>query len=374
MVFASSDVASLLHRWEFSEYVSEGFVIVGCAGELVADFFTRLPENIRKQIGTWSTIVLILALTIGLKCLIRTNELSGSVIGSLGDKAAEADRKAEKAISDSSAAFSQATDALTRAGKAEESLGKAENEAKSARTTASSALILAQGARTEADSFEHNLGVAQNQLTDLSADIVKESATRKELADALSPRELWIIGYTDKTSNIDKLKALSGMKAFIEVIPDFEAETAASELSHILKASCWQVVTNISPDPETILPGVEVDVSLQPDNKDGTDSGMWHLAMFRAETLEAFLLQNNWEENFGWSERGEMGLDSIKIRVGYKPNPYFQDSRTKELEKKSRTLLISKYGFDSTGKTEGYRKHAQPGRLSDSIRCEQTMP
>jgi hypothetical protein len=183
MVFASSDVASLLHRWEVAEYVSEGFVIVGCAGELVADFFTRLPENIRKHIGTWSTIVLILALAIGLKCLIRTNELSGSVIGSLGDKATEADGKAEKAISDSSAAFSQATDALTRAGKAELSLGKAENEAKDARNAASNALTITGNTRKEADSFENDIVSAKTQAAEAEshlADAMNRASAAEE--------------------------------------------------------------------------------------------------------------------------------------------------------------------------------------------------
>jgi hypothetical protein len=38
MIFTSSDLASLLHRWELAEYISEAFVILACAGELVADF------------------------------------------------------------------------------------------------------------------------------------------------------------------------------------------------------------------------------------------------------------------------------------------------------------------------------------------------
>ena len=150
MIFASSDVASVLHRWEVAEYVSEGFVIVGCAGELVADFFTRLPEKARKHIGSWSTIVLILALSVGLKCLIKTNELSGSVIGSLGEKAGQADTKAQTALVDS-------THALAKAGEAETKSGNAIDKSDKADKSALNALRLARGARQEADSFEKDI-------------------------------------------------------------------------------------------------------------------------------------------------------------------------------------------------------------------------
>jgi hypothetical protein len=45
-------------------------------------------------------------------CLVKTNELSGNVIGSLGDKAEEADRKAKKALDDSALAVAQSGQAI----------------------------------------------------------------------------------------------------------------------------------------------------------------------------------------------------------------------------------------------------------------------
>lgn len=125
-------------------------MIVGCGGELVANFFTRLSENARKHIGNWSTIVLILALSVGLKSLIKTNELSGGVIGSLGDKAQQADATARQALTDSGNASSQAGDAETKSGRAN--------------TLSSSALVLARGARSEADSSKKEATKAENDL------------------------------------------------------------------------------------------------------------------------------------------------------------------------------------------------------------------
>ena len=48
MIFASPDFASSLHRWELAEYISEGFVILACAGELIADLAERLGERRRS--------------------------------------------------------------------------------------------------------------------------------------------------------------------------------------------------------------------------------------------------------------------------------------------------------------------------------------
>jgi len=112
MILTASDIESLsrlLSRWEWGEYISEAFVIIACAGELVADLeVSWLTEERKRRLQRRSTILLVAALSVSLICLFRTNELSGSVIGSLGDKAEEADRKAREAITDSSTALSQA--------------------------------------------------------------------------------------------------------------------------------------------------------------------------------------------------------------------------------------------------------------------------
>src|SRR5438132_3197449 len=152
MLFTASDVSSLA-GWERREYISEAFVIVACAGELVADLGRKcLTRAHSDRVERLSTILLVGALLASLICLVRTNELSGSVIGSLGDKAEEADRKARTAIADSSTALSQAKDALDKAGAAQSSLGRAENESKKAQTAALNALLLAREARRDADS------------------------------------------------------------------------------------------------------------------------------------------------------------------------------------------------------------------------------
>jgi len=298
MIFASSDVASLLHRWEVAEYVSEAFVIVGCAGELVADFFTRLPENIRKHIGTWSTIVLILALTVGLKCLIRTNELSGSVIGSLGDKATEADGKAEKAISDSSAAFSHATDALTRAGKAEESLGKAENEAKDARNAASNALTTARNARKEADSFENDIVSAKTQAAEAEshlADALQRAAAAEARVTELN-RKLADRVLTDGQvlAIARQLIPFAGQEYEVTAYWDSpESLNIANRIHAALQAARWKYNTEGS---KSIMWGGEVGVMIwtHPNADEPTKSAAEALIVaLNAEGIEAVARQQN---------------------------------------------------------------------------------
>jgi hypothetical protein len=182
MIVTAYDIESLsrsLSRWEWGEYISEAFVIIACAGELVADLqLSWLTEERTKHLQRRATILLVAALSVSLICLVRTNELSGSVIGSLGDKSEEADRKAREAIIDSSTALSQAKDALTKAGKAEDSLGKAEDEANKAKTASSNALTLARGARQEADSFETDIRSAKE-----TAGEAKEKVADRTLTD-----------------------------------------------------------------------------------------------------------------------------------------------------------------------------------------------
>jgi hypothetical protein len=198
MIFTSSDVWSLsqsLHRWEIGEYVSEAFVILACAGEMVADLGEHwLGERRRRRVERLSTMLLVAALSMSLICLVRTNELSGVVIGSLGDKAEEADKKAKLAISDSSTALAQGKDALFRAGSAEASLSKAEKEAKSAQAASSNALAIAGHARKEADSFEADIKSAKKQAAGAEshlADAMKRAdALTVQLNRLTTPRSL----------------------------------------------------------------------------------------------------------------------------------------------------------------------------------------
>jgi hypothetical protein len=244
MILIASDIESLsrsLSRWEWGEYISEAFVIIACAGELVADLEASwLTEERKKHLQRRSTILLVAALSVSLICLVRTNELSGSVIGSLGDKAEEADQKAREAITDSSTALSQAKDALTKAGKAQDSFAKTEDEANKAQTASSSALTLAIGARREADSFEKDIASAKTQAAEAEshlAEALKEAAAAQlELNLLKTPRSLTNIG--------DLISALAPFKGtefgFTGIYGDQESRDLAEEISDAVQLAGWK--------------------------------------------------------------------------------------------------------------------------------------
>lgn len=125
MTLTVSDVASLsksLSRWEIAEYVCAGLVTIACAGEYIAEFtnwFTGGIKERKERLGKLSTLLLISSLAFELICLVRTNTLSGMLIGSLSDKAGAADTNAQSALQKSSIAENKASDAGAAAGEAQ---------------------------------------------------------------------------------------------------------------------------------------------------------------------------------------------------------------------------------------------------------------
>ena len=183
MILTALDVLPLpvlLHRWEWTEYIAEIFVVLGCAGELLADVGERwLGKNGSRHLERCSTIILILALMLSLKALVRTNELSGFVIGSLGDKADEADAKAQAALGDAGTASIEAAAAKSTADGLDSKATAAGVKADQANTSAATALVTAGNARREADSFEKDIKSAKEQAEKAEAHL-SEAATRAD--------------------------------------------------------------------------------------------------------------------------------------------------------------------------------------------------
>src|SRR5208337_2856149 len=103
MILTPSELASLdnaLWWWEFGEYASETIVILGCAGEFVAEFTDLLTggdEHKKTRLSKLSLLILIGGLAVGLACLMRATILSGRIIASLNDEAGQAQRDAGNA-------------------------------------------------------------------------------------------------------------------------------------------------------------------------------------------------------------------------------------------------------------------------------------
>jgi hypothetical protein len=168
----------------------------------------------------------------------RNDELAQQAIGSLDAEVKEAEGNASKAVSISRVALGQATDALTKAGKAANALGEAENEAKGAQTASSNALTLAAGAHKEADSFETDIKSAKQQAAAAEqhlADALREAAqAQAELDRIKSPRSI---------VNRDKLTAdlrpFSGTVYVLNVFLDQESTEFIKAVAGALDAAGW---------------------------------------------------------------------------------------------------------------------------------------
>jgi hypothetical protein len=319
MIFTAFDVSSLsqsLHRWEIAEYSCEALVVIACAGELVADFFTRLPEKVRKHIGTWSTIVLILALAGGLKCLIKTNELSGSVIGSLGDKSEEAGLKANTATTNSETALIKSWQAL--------------DEANTAREAAGNAQKVSGAVASKAVELDRQLTATKTQLDTVAAkrDELEKSLINMAVCNAPRVIPQWM---ADGKTNADPLLPMAGEKVFIEFVPDAEARRAALNLERILFDAKWDVQI-----PLRVVDGLRDGVSVQPSmartepvqNEGPQNINAYFYASNVADKLVDFLHSYNWQAKRGWPEAapGKLLHDpnvlpagTIRIQIGLYP-------------------------------------------------------
>lgn len=152
MTFTPPDVASLtqsLRRWEWAEYAFAALVTIGCFGEYVANFtdwFTDGSSERTKRLEKRSTLLLVAALALELICLVRTNYLSGSLIGSLSEKS-------EQAASDAALANDRSKEAVARA--------------EDAKQTTNSLADKVASVNEDADAVAHRLESASRQLIGL---------------------------------------------------------------------------------------------------------------------------------------------------------------------------------------------------------------
>jgi hypothetical protein len=231
----ASVARSLVFR-EIAEYVSEGLVGIACFGEYVAEY-AKWPaswnEEQKRRLGRRSLILLIVGIGFSIIALIRTNALSGQVIGSLGQQAEDANRKAETAISSLNRALSDSQQALVASSNAVSQSNKADE-------AASSALGLAKGARKEADSFEHDIVAAKTQATEAEshlADAMQRAASATSALERLtSPRTL--INSQQLVATLTTYKDTE--YTFSAVYSDQESLQLLKNVDDVLKQAGWK--------------------------------------------------------------------------------------------------------------------------------------
>jgi hypothetical protein len=153
-----------------------------------------------------------------------------------------------------------------------------------------------------------------------------------ELEKSLTPRTLSVISVNRK-SNIEGLKRYAGTEAIVEFIPDLEAARAANSIKFILESAGWKI-TRFGRSVEDISDGVAVKFFHAP-TSDWPVFQAQGKSIEKASALVDFLKDNNWVAHIAWSMRGELGENSIKVEVGFKPSPYFDPPQLKEAQREA---------------------------------------
>lgn len=214
-----------------------------------------------------------------------------------------------------------AGNAITLAGNAITKAAKLEKEAASLRGQA-------------AELTRKNLAT-ESKLAEANDKLEQEKITRLEMEKSLAPRLLPFRKFSDGTTNIDDLKLLKGTTVRIVYVPDAEAARAAANLAYLFGAAGWKIAS-VGPidklDIEKLgLDGITLESYVAP--RDPNLPSAEIVAEWRStDTTSAvmkWLRENEWEANLGFTDHGEITPDSIRVRVGLKPYPYFEDADSK---------------------------------------------
>jgi hypothetical protein len=189
----------------------------------------------------------------------------------------------------------------------------------------------ASDAKAKQQQVELELGEQQERVAEANQKAEDERLTRVELEATLAPRILPVMTGPPGAGkdNFEELKAFTGMEALFEVLPDAEANRAAGELANILKYAGMKIDI-VPPRPDInqgFLDGVTIwwyrrPKELQPEEPFFTREE--EKSQSAAKAIVEFLTKNNWSAKyFRIEQRGSIPPDSVKITVGFKPNPYF---------------------------------------------------
>lgn len=199
----------------------------------------------------------------------------------------------------------------------------------------------AQEQRERIEELKNNTAQLEKEVADAKTKQAEAERALLTLEKSLARRQLpFIIGEEGKT-NIDVLKSFAEFNAVVEFLPEVEARRATLELTGILKQAGWNIVS-VTPNPE--LDHVFWDgVKIEPYNVSGLvllkdESGEMHRSRSKsieaAEALESFLRSNNWEAMQMAGKPGDLPLNTVRIRIGFKSFPRVRTPEEEEIFKK----------------------------------------
>lgn len=286
MSLTASEVASLsatLLYWEIAEYSFGGLVALACFGEYAADFtnwFTSGDESKKRRLAKKSTLLLIASLALELICLVRTNQLSSRLFGSLADKASEAYSKseaAERKAKDASDALGEttrlageaktvATGAKTVADNAARISSRAVKDAEDAKRYAGSIKGIADQAKTVAEQGLATARVARQEATEVQA-LVEATRQQVGILEASVARIKATRVLVDPDGLVTALRQYEGTEyGFSAVNGDSDSTDLLAAIERVLRRAGWKRVDQPGSLQEIGIPvdGVTVYVAQLP--------------------------------------------------------------------------------------------------------------
>lgn len=219
MFSAIRDVlSSSLLFWEVAGYICTGIVILGCAGEYIAEF-TRLPktDDRKHRISKLSLIILTFGIAGELLTAIRSSQISGQVIADLQTSVKTAKQSA-----------SDAADAAERARRAADGAeGKAEAVGKEADAAAIKVAAISK----------------QSEVAQENLNLLRENSMRRSVS----------FPFDKFTAH---LKSKSELRTHVEILykpNDAEAFEFAERLFIAFGQAGWTDTSFPSPIPENLL-------------------------------------------------------------------------------------------------------------------------
>lgn len=188
---------SPLGRWEVAEYFGEIVVISGVLAEYVGEFHIfqkKNEEEKRRKVTRLASLVLLFGLAIELTGLVRTSQLSGTIISALNTEAGNAHRSAENAADAASRANSSAQQAEQHAIKADEKADRFRLQIAQANARASEADARAAQARVDLARFRAPRTLTLEQRKRIIAKCKMFSGTPFDLALDPDPESIHLLG------------------------------------------------------------------------------------------------------------------------------------------------------------------------------------
>lgn len=339
-----SGLQQALSYWELADYFATGVVFVGVLGELLAEFTnlfaTKDNKGREKRVTLIFTVVLLLGLGGELAAMIRTSQLTSEMTKILRN--------------DIVSAYKSAGDAAVEAGRANERAAKAneraEQLAKENTTLRGDFEKATAQARLKQEELRRQNLATEAELSEAEAKVEGERKTRLELEQSLAPRVLGFqIGPGAKTT-FDELKPFAGTNVAFVILTEAEARRAAQEIQNVLMFAGWKATSvDYSAD---IFPGFYDGVIVQdpgllggvvfsPTEKDGTKK-IAELERTRkcATALVSYLLSKGWKARMqNLPDFPALPSDTIRIVVGFKPNPFYDPDWVKEMEERYRRIM-----------------------------------